>query len=312
MGNTMYFTWEPALMVWLQSFMGPVLTQVASFVTMFGEELILIIVLGFIYWCYDKEYGIEVGTNVVIGVTWNALLKSLVLRRRPYFDHEQIRCLKPVDSTADIYDVSAQGYSFPSGHSMNSAIVYGSIAHGRRSSKALRWVAFVLPFLVGLSRVVLGVHYPTDVLAGWAVGALVVFLLPWLQKKFRSRGLFHLLLVLVTLPGIFFCQTNDYFTGLGLMIGFFLAVAFEKRYVRFQTVDFEDPKAILWCVLRLLGGGAVYFALNSLLKLPFSESFLESATTGAFLVRTVRYSIVSFVALGVYPMAFSKVEKKRN
>ncbi len=312
MGNTMYFTWEPALMVWLQSIMGPLLTQIASFVTMFGEELILIIVMGFLYWCYDKEYGTTVGISIIAGITLNAMLKSVVLRRRPYFDHEEIRCLKPVDSTADIYDVSAQGYSFPSGHSMNSTIVYGSIAHCRKTGKLMHVLAVVLPFLVGLSRVMLGVHYPTDVIAGWAVGALVVFLLPWLQAKFRSRSLFGLLLVLLMLPGVFFCRTNDYFTGLGLMIGFFLAIAFDKRYVNFKNVDFDDPKGILWCLLRLVGGAAVYFILNSILKLPFSESFLESATLGAFLVRTARYCIVSFVAIGVYPMIFSKVEKKRN
>ena len=239
MGNTFYLTWEPSLMIFLQQYMGPFLTQVASTVTMFGEELILIAVLGFLYWCYDKDYAKFVGTNIVAGTVINPMLKGLALRRRPYFDHEGIKCLRPVESGADIYDISAQGFSFPSGHSMNSVIVYGSLSRyksfmqGKRS-RILTVIAIVMPLLIGLSRVVLGVHYPTDVLAGWAVGLIIVFLLSWLQKKVKKQAVLHLILVILGLPGIFFCRTSDYFTGLGLMIGFFLAVAFEERFVRLK------------------------------------------------------------------------------
>lgn len=72
---------------------------------------------------------------------------------------------------------SPETWSFPSGHSLESAAVYWTIAailvsqaptHARRtvvSSLA------ILPFIVGISRIYLGVHYPTDVLAGWAAGS---------------------------------------------------------------------------------------------------------------------------------------------
>ena len=57
MGNAFSLGWEDALMIWLQSFMGSAGTALASFLTMFGEELVLILVMGFFYWCYDKETG---------------------------------------------------------------------------------------------------------------------------------------------------------------------------------------------------------------------------------------------------------------
>ncbi len=312
MGQTMFFPWEPPFMIALQSVMGPFLTWLMSFITNFGEELILIIVMGFIYWCYDKKFGIYAGTNIVLCVILNPMLKNVAMRRRPYMDHPEIRCLKATDSTADIYDVAAQGYSFPSGHAMNSTTVYGSMARYLKAWKAVRIAAFILTFLVGLSRIMLGVHYPTDILVGWAIGLVIIFLVPWLEARIRNRWLFHLMLVLLSCSGIFYCHTNDYYSALGLMIGFFLAIPFEERFVRFKSVDLSDAKGILWCFLRILGGGLIYYVLNTVLKLPFSKSFLESQTAGAFLVRTLRYCIVTFIDIGVYPMIFKYVEKVKS
>lgn len=304
-GTTFYLPFEPVLMEWLQSFMGPAGVAVASAVTMLGEELVLIAVLGFIYWCWDKELGKNMGVSIVVGITWNPLFKNIVLRRRPYFDNPGIKCLKPVDSSADIYDISAQGYSFPSGHSTNAAILYGSLPVYKRN----RWltvIGIVLPLLVGVSRVLLGVHYPTDVLVGWVMGAAIVLLLAWLQRTVKRRWLLHLILFLTALPGVFYCKTTDYYTAIGLMAGLFLAIPFEERFVRF-----ENTREPLWCVLRVAGGFACYFALNTALKLPFPKELLESATTAAFLIRAVRYAIVAFVCFGVYPILF-KLRKKWN
>jgi len=77
----------------------------------------------------------------------------------------------------------AQGFSFPSAHSATSVAVYATIAfiliraarHGQ-SRIAIATLAAALVLAVGVSRVLLGAHYPTDVLAGWTVGALVASL----------------------------------------------------------------------------------------------------------------------------------------
>jgi undecaprenyl-diphosphatase len=84
--------------------------------------------------------------------------------------------------------------SFPSGHSMMSSTVYltlgvllGQTMARRREKAYLIGAALLLTVLVGLSRVYLGVHYPTDVLAGWSAGvawALVFWYLAWwLQRR---------------------------------------------------------------------------------------------------------------------------------
>ena len=103
-GSTFFFDWEVALMVWLQARLGAAGAAVASVFSMFGEELACVAVLGFLYWCYDKKFGKFVGLNVLTALVLNPMVKNVFIRRRPYFDHPEIQCLKPVDKSADIYN----------------------------------------------------------------------------------------------------------------------------------------------------------------------------------------------------------------
>ena len=307
MGNTFYFAWEPALMHWLQAnlFQSEFMIALASFVTLFGEEIAMVVILGFVYWCYNKKLGIYLATNFCMVGIWNPMLKNVFMRRRPYFDNANVKCLKPVESGADLYDINAQGFSFPSGHSSNSAVVYGSIARFMKK----RWltiVAVVIVLLVGISRFCLGVHYPTDVLCGWLLGLFGLFFLPWLQSKFSKKWVFYLVMILISLPGCFYCQTTDYYTALGMAIGFFAGNLVEEKYV-----NFENTTNVGKIILRILFGGVIYFGLNMLLKLPFDSAFLASATAGAYAVRVIRYAVILFIIVAVYPMAFDKIGKKK-
>ena len=101
-GNTFYFEWEVSLMQWIQSWLGTVGVAIASFLTMFGEDLICVAIVGFLYWCWDKELGKDIGINLLFAVTLSGMIKNIFMRRRPYFDNEGIKCLKPADSKADI------------------------------------------------------------------------------------------------------------------------------------------------------------------------------------------------------------------
>jgi len=292
-------------MLWIQAHLGPFGVKIASLCSAFGEEMILILVMGFCYWCWDKELGVFIGVNFCMANVWNTMIKNVALRRRPYFD-TPVKCLKPVDASADIYDIAAQGFSFPSGHSAGAVATYGSI--GAFVKKGWAWaIAVVIPLLVGVSRFCVGAHYPTDVIAGWALGCVAVFLLPVIRRLFKKKWVFYLVLALLALPGFFYCRTNDYFTGYGMMIGFFAGNLFEERYVKFQSTR------VWWkIILRLAGGVAVYFALNPVLKLPFSSAFLDSGTLAAYLVRTLRYAIILFVDIAIYPMTFDKIGKKKE
>lgn len=117
--------------------------------------------------------------SVVSGVVAADLLKGLFRRPRP----DIVPHLAYVSNT-----------SFPSGHSMLSAVTYLTLgallarSHERKALKAffLLCAAF-LSFLVGVSRVYLGVHWPTDVLAGWTAGAVWALLCWLVARRLQTR-----------------------------------------------------------------------------------------------------------------------------
>lgn len=304
-GNTFYFEWEVKLMEYIQAHMGNFGVKLASFITLFGEEMMLIAILGFVYWAYDKKWGKYIGTNIAAVLIVNPLLKTVFVRRRPYFDNPGIKCLKPVDASADIYDITAQDFSFPSGHSSNASSVYGSIARYKKKPW-LTVLCVVIILLVGVSRFCVGVHYPTDVLVGWLLGLAILFLVPWLQEKVANDLLFYAGILVLSLAGFFFCKTNEFYTGYGMALGMFAGFLFEEK-----CVHFENTKSVWKSILRVAGGFVLFFGLNEGLKLPFNKEFLETAAFLPFLVRTLRYAVVVFVLIGVYPMVFNAFDKKK-
>ena len=245
-GSIFYYDWELRRMEWLQERIGSsgfgfwLLSNLSAF----GEQLLLVAVMGFLYWGLNKEFGKYLGLNVLMANVWNPMIKNVFLRLRPYFvPGYQVELLRPIDAEADIMDVTAQGYSFPSGHSTSAVAAYGSLAAHEKKNRLLWALAILLPLLVGFSRVFVGAHYPTDVLCGWLLGAAVVILVPWLRKKIKNRWLFYGVLLLSTVPGFFYCDSNDYFTSFGMLVGFVLAEPFEEKFVQF-----ENTRNILRCL----------------------------------------------------------------
>lgn len=116
-----------------------------------------------------------------------------------------------------------------------------------------------------------------------------------------------LILLAVTLPGIFWCTSRDYFTSLGLLIGMVTVYPYENKYVRFK-----DTRNVWAMILRLAGAFAIYAVLNTVLKLPFNKEWLNNGTLGANLIRTARYAIILFTIVGVYPRVFPLLRKSEK
>ena len=144
--------------------------SIAHLLTELGGVAVLVplTVAGAALLLYRRQYR---SAALLLGLTLSgrllvALQKAQTARLRPD-DHEQL--------------VDVQSFAFPSGHSANSTMVYLSLAFlltARRPHRSLAiWGAVWLTVLIGASRVVLGVHWPTDVIAGWAFGLFWTLLL---------------------------------------------------------------------------------------------------------------------------------------
>ncbi len=303
-GKVHDMVWEADLIEWIQTnfSLSEGFAKVLDFV---GSEKGLLIILLIITFCWKKEFGQKLALTVSSMNTWLPMIKSVVLRPRPYMEYpDRVKALSLVDKNAAAQDVAAQGYSFPSMHSASVMAVFFSLA--KEAKKNWLWIVSVLMIvLVGVSRVVAGMHYPTDVLAGWTLGfaAVVIFML--LDRYIHKEWLYYLILLISALPGLFYVRTTDYFTSLGCLIGAIAAICFERKYVNYQ-----NTRRISAMILRVLGAAVLYLVLNKLLKLPFDKQFLEGTSLGAFLIRTARYAVIMFLIMGVYPMIFPRFERK--
>jgi undecaprenyl-diphosphatase len=119
---------------------------------------LLILALPLLYGAAAVRPALVMALTGVLGVILYALLKRLFVRERPFITHTAInRAAAPLDR-----------YSFPSGHTLHAvSFSWQACAH----FPELAWVLLPLAALIAGSRVVLGLHYPSDVLAGAAVGA---------------------------------------------------------------------------------------------------------------------------------------------
>ena len=296
--------WEVGLIEWIQKTFGSLNSSVGKALSFIGGEMGLLVALIIILFCWKKETGKRITLTILAVNTWLPMLKAVVLRPRPYMEYpDRITGTADVGGPANLEDVAAQGYSFPSMHSASAAALFIPLAS--EIKKRWAWIlAVVLTFLVGFSRLMVGMHYPTDVLAGWALGLLCAGICWLLEKKVTNEWIRHLILLAVSLPGLFFVRTQDYYTSFGLLVGIIAAIHFEEKFV-----NYKDTRNVWAMILRLVGAFAIYFALNTLLKLPFSKEFLDSVTMKAFLVRSARYAVIIFVILGLYPMLFPFFEK---
>ncbi len=128
-----------------------------------GNEYFFLFLLPALYWSVDTAIGLRVGFILLLSTSVNDAFKLALHGPRPYW-----------------YDTNVIGYAnetsfgVPSGHSQNSAAIWGMMATMIR--KWWAWlIAILVVVIIGISRMYLGVHFPHDVLLGWLLGGLVLW-----------------------------------------------------------------------------------------------------------------------------------------
>jgi undecaprenyl-diphosphatase len=290
----------------LEAHRTPLLDEFFNLITYFGDETIILVVAFVVLWCVNKRMGYFIIYSLLMGVTVNQFLKGFFQVPRPWVRDPAFKIVESARA-------SATGYSFPSGHTQNSTVLFGSIA---RSVKSRLWsiLMILLIFLVGFSRMYLGVHTPEDVVTSWIIGTALVFLLyPLLRKAEENKTvavllntffvLAAVLLVIyseVTPPGVgdaaqFSAEgkTNAY-TALGVIAAFPLVWYLDRYKIRY------DVQAVWWAqILKCIVGLGLVMAVRVGLK-----PLLVSLTGGHGIGTSIRYFCIALFGGTVWPMTF--------
>jgi membrane-associated phospholipid phosphatase len=159
--------------LYLQS-LGGWLAPPMKFFTFLGEEQFFLLVMPILYWCVDAALGLRIGIILLLSAGLNDVFKVIFHGPRPFWIDTRVQALRFESS-----------FGIPSGHAQSAAAVWGMLA--ALINRSWLWIiSIAVIFLIGLSRMVLGVHFPTDVLAGWLIGALLVWVALRLETPFRS------------------------------------------------------------------------------------------------------------------------------
>ncbi len=160
--------------------MSDFVTPIAKIITKFGGATFLIITsIVLLLVIKNKKIGIAICSNLAIIAGFNAILKNILQRPRPM----------------EYRLINETGYSFPSGHSAVSMAFYGFIIYliyKYIKNKYVKWTLMtilgVLTISIGISRIYLGVHYTSDVLAGFLVSISYLILYINIVNKFLDTN----------------------------------------------------------------------------------------------------------------------------
>lgn len=167
---------DAAIVLWINGWQGvPWLDAFFLYATELGTPLFSVVPLALVFVARHpkrwKELLVPAAVGALVGVV-NAALKFYFLRARPPQAVPGIKVLGPM----------LWGQSFPSGHTLLAFIVLGAIW---QLDRRLAWVWLPCAVLVGISRMYLGVHFPSDVIVGAALGFLPTY---FLSRRLKGRG----------------------------------------------------------------------------------------------------------------------------
>jgi membrane-associated phospholipid phosphatase len=264
--------WGIRVVLWFQQF-SPWLDLPFITFTFMGEEASYLLLLSGLYWCVDRRIGARVTVLFLLSAYFNAVAKVFFDQPRPFEYDPRVRQL-----------VLASGRGLPSGHAQNSLVVWSYLATQFRRVW-LWWLAGLLIIFISLSRIYLGVHFPTDIVGGHLLGAVLLLLYLWLESHaeawLKDRTLIWPLglTAAVSLLLIWLFPTEPGVTMSAALFGLGSGFSLERRWLGFEVGG-------SWRLLRFAIGAIVMMGLW--LGLHFAFFGLEPA----LLLRFVQYALI--------------------
>ncbi|MFX0046266.1 MAG: phosphatase PAP2 family protein [Candidatus Hermodarchaeota archaeon] len=287
---------DPNITLFLRDLL-PWAGEIFKIISEIGDIPFYVVIIFSAYWTFGKREAILTSLVMVVSVFINYWLKYVIASPRP-----------PHTPPNDYWyeGVEAVNFGTPSGHAQSSATFYGWL-----SGKLKKWwmlaASTVFVFLIGISRVYLGVHYLGDVLLGWGIGIVLVLVVLQFESqltsfaaRYRSEYLWLALFVFgffITFGSSFlpFPPGDNFGAYGGFMMGLGIAVPLEQRFVDFESVtEFRSAKALVRIVVGVI---LVLVAMLGLaLFLPTAQIWL----------RTLRYFIVVLLGVFIWPLIFKR------
>jgi len=291
-----------------------------KFFAFLGTEEFFLLILPLVYWCIDARVGMQLGFILITSSSVNAIFKTVFAGPRPYWVSDKV-----------VAYAAESSFGVPSGHAQNAVSVWGILAANIR--KRWAWgVAVALMFLIGFSRLYLGVHFPHDVVVGWLLGVFVLWLFlrygdsveAWFAQKTLGTQIgvgfmISLLTIMLgalsvgSLGGYAFPETyvanalrvsdelptpatmENFYTSGGIIFGLIAGAAWIKSRGGFQ-VEGPMAKRALRFVVGLIG--VMFFWRGLALFLPDNGDIVSA------IFRYIRYALVGFWLFGGAPWLF--------
>jgi hypothetical protein len=252
--------------------------------TFMGDEGFFLLFLPLIYWCVDRRTGARLTLLFLLSAYINTVAKLLADQPRPFAYDPRVRPL-----------VKADGGGLPSGHTQHAVVVWGYLA--LKFQRFWPWViAALLMILIPLSRLYLGVHFPTDLLGGYFLGGVILFLYlrlkPGIEAWIANQRMVWQMALALALPGVLMLLIpsgdKQGISAAATLMGMSAGFVAEHHWIGFES------DGIWWKrLLRFLLGVAVSLALWLGLKAAFSSFDPEP------LFRFIRYALLGlWAALG--------------
>lgn len=303
--------------------LGGWLEEPMQFFSFLGTQDFFFLVLPLIYWSIDARLGLRVAFTLLASVSVNYYLKLWFAGPRPYWVSENVKALSAETS-----------FGMPSGHAQHAVAVWGTLASA--SARFWKWTAVALIFLIGFSRLYLGVHFLHDVLAGWIIGGALLWaflrywdtVAAWLRTKSARRQAALAFVVSIVMIALGWVSVNrlagyvfpaayeanalrssdvtpdpisleDIFTAAGTFFGMAVGAAWIASQGGYRA-DGSGGKRALRFFVGLIGVLILWRGLGMV--------FPTGENPTAYLLRYVRYGLVGFWIIGGAPWMFFRLK----